>query len=132
MTNSTAVFDRYRSASVETMSPARMIIALYDRLLLDLDRAVAGIESDNLVATHAALVHAQDILGELHDSLDVSVWAPGEQLADLYRFLIRELITANLDKNAAKILECRSVVQPLRDAWNDAASLVPGSGDRSA
>jgi flagellar protein FliS len=132
MTNTATVFDRYRSASVETMSPARMIIALYDRLLLDLDRAVAGVQADNLIATHASLIHAQDIIGELHDSLDVTVWSPGEQLADVYRFLIRELIDANLTKNVDKMLDCRSIVQPLRDAWADAAALVPDSGGRSA
>jgi flagellar protein FliS len=131
MTNSTAVFERYRSASVTTMSPARMIVALYDRLLLDLDRALAAIDAQNLVACHAALVHAQDILGELHDSLDVSAWSPAVQLADVYRFLIRELIAANLSKDRAKIVDCRTVVQPLRDAWADAAALVPETGDRA-
>jgi flagellar protein FliS len=125
MSSNAALRDKYRSDSVQTMSPGRLIVALYDRLLLDLDRAIAAIGLDNLVASHAALIHAQEIIGELHDSLDVGVWSPGRQLADIYVYVASELVAANVTKDVSRIQACRSIIEPLRDAWYEAAGLVP-------
>src|SRR5512134_792867 len=95
-----AAFDRYRSAAIETMSPARLIVALYERLLLDLDRASAAIAEGKLEPCHTALVHAQDIVSELADSLDTSVCAAGAQPGRLYHYLGEQLVAANLAKDA--------------------------------
>src|SRR5690348_9567881 len=59
MPSSTMLRNRYVSDSVETMSPGRLIVALYDRALLDLDRARVAIEANDVSAAHDALVHAQ-------------------------------------------------------------------------
>lgn len=125
MTTSAVLRDRYRSDAVETMSPGRLIVALYDRLLLDLARAVNAIEGGDPTAAHGALLHAQDIVSELHDSLDVGKWAAGAQLAALYEFVLRELVAANIAKDAARVESCAEVVLPLRDAWSEAAGITP-------
>jgi flagellar protein FliS len=122
--STSSALHRYKTDSVTTLSPAHAVVALYDRVLLDLDRAVAAIECKNIVAAHAALVHAQDILGELHDSLNPEGWAPAAQLAELYQFVLRELVAANLEKDAARVLACRTVIAPLRDTWVEASAVV--------
>ena len=63
MTSISTLRDRYKTDSVETMSPGRLIVALYERLLLDLQRGVEAIVREDVAATHASLVHAQDIDG---------------------------------------------------------------------
>ncbi|HVJ97262.1 MAG TPA: flagellar export chaperone FliS [Acidimicrobiia bacterium] len=120
-----SALNRYKTEAVATMSPARMIIALYDRLVLDFDRALDALERRDPASTHAALVHAQDIVNELNDSLDVDAWPAAASIAEIYRYLLTELLTANLEKSAARIADCRRVVEPLRDAWREAAALVP-------
>ncbi len=125
MTSNAALRDRYRADSVQTMSPGRLIVALYNRLLLDLDRAMAALGIENVVAAHAALIHAQEIVGELHDSLDVDAWPPARQLADIYVYVTSELVAANLAKDAARVYACKTIIEPLRDAWQEAAGLVP-------
>ena len=126
-----AAFDRYRSDAIETMSPARMIVALYERLLLDLHRAAAAIGADKHVDCHAALVHAQDIVAELADSLDTSQWAAGEALLALYRYLGERLVAANVAKDPAIVQQCIELVEPLVAAWREAAGVV-GSASASA
>src|SRR4051794_22819603 len=127
--NATLLRSKYVTDSVETMSPGRIIVALYDRCLLDLDRAVSGIEHDNLVATHAALVHAQAIINELTDALDVERWPAARQLISLYQFVNAELVVANVSKDAARIFECRQLLAPLRDAWYEASGAIGSSGE---
>lgn len=124
MTSTTALYGRYRSDAVETMSPGRLVVALYDRLLLDLERAVGAIADDDVTASHSALVHAQEIVSELHDSLDVEIWSAGTHLAAIYQFLLAELVAANVEKDAARVVTCHELVQPLRDAWSQAAGVV--------
>lgn len=124
MAHSSAL-NRYKSEAVVTMSPARMVVALYDRLMLDLDRAFHALEKRDIAATHASLVHAQDIVNELNDSLDLDAWSAAANIAEIYGYLLTELLAANVEKNAARISDCRRIVEPLRDAWREAAALVP-------
>ena len=115
---------KYVSDAVHTMSPGRMIVALYDRVLLDLERAVAGIDSADVHAAHTALIHAQEILGELLTALDVTQWAAGAHLASLYRYMIGELVVANIRKDRVPVLACRELLVPLRDAWREASGVI--------
>ena len=124
MPSSTMLRSRYVTDSVQTMSPSRLLVALYDRLVLDLDRAEAAIGANDIAGAHESLVHAQEIVSELLNTLDVGTWSAGTQLASLYQYVIDQLINANVRKDAALVAECRSLVEPLRDAWRQAAGVV--------
>jgi flagellar protein FliS len=123
-----AAKNKYVSDSVHTMSPGQLIVALYDRILLDLERALSGLAETDLYATHTALTHAQEILHELLTSLDVKSWPGGASLAAVYRHVQSELVAANVRKDAAPIHECKAMLVPLRDAWREAAGLVNAGG----
>lgn len=133
MSTSMMLRNRYVTDSVETMSPGRMVVALYDRLVLDLQRAGHSIAGEDLAAAHTALVHAQDIVAELHGALDPSRWEPANQLASLYEFVLDELVAANVSKDARRVESCLHIVEPLRDAWHQAAGIsAPEQATRTA
>jgi flagellar protein FliS len=119
--------NKYVRDSVQTMSPGRMIIALYDRVILDLDRAEAAIGAADIYAAHTALMHAQEIVDELYTTLDVKQWPAGEKLLTIYRTVAGELLTANIPKDIERVRTCRALLTPLRDAWREAAGTV-GAG----
>jgi flagellar secretion chaperone FliS len=114
----------YIRDSVETASPGRLLVMLYDRLALDLERAEHACTNGDVQAAHDTLVHAQEIVTELHASLDVSVWTPGQHLANLYEFLGDELCQANIAKDASRVAACRRIIAPLHAAWREAAGVV--------
>lgn len=113
---------RYVADAVQTVSPQQLVVMLYDRLLLDITRAGEALEVGNLQEVNNQLTHAQDIVLELESSLNPTIWSGGAVLADLYRFLHNELISANVAKDAARIEICRGLVAPLADAWKQAAA----------
>ena len=115
------VRDRYVADAVTTASPARLVTMLYDRLLLDLQRAEAALAVNDRAAANTALVHAQDIVIELRAALDTSAWSGAAGLASLYAWLLQRLIEANVRGDAALVAECRGLVEPLHDAWHSAA-----------
>ncbi|WP_413451445.1 flagellar export chaperone FliS [Georgenia phoenicis] len=125
--NQAALLAKFRRESLATASPAQLLTMLYDRLLLDLDRAVAALESGDRAAANEQLGHAQQIIHELRCSLDVTAWDGAPKLLELYNYLYTELVGANVNRDAARVAACRELVAPLRDAWHQAAAM-PGTG----
>ena len=113
---------RYLGDSVATSSPQQVLVMLYDRLALDLERAQAAVAKGAREDASEQLQHAQAIVLELLSSLQVDAWEGGPRLAALYNWLIGELVQANIRLDTNRISACRQVVEPLRDAWRQAAA----------
>ena len=113
---------RYMGDTVATASPQQLLVMLYDRLAVDLERAEAALADGDRVAAAEQLTHAQDIVFELHSSLRVDLWEGGPRLASLYSWLIAELVQANVKADRNRVAACRQIVEPLRDAWRQAAA----------
>nr|WP_255644715.1 flagellar export chaperone FliS [Actinoplanes polyasparticus] len=114
--------NRYLQDSIQTASPAKLLTMLYDRLVLDLVQGEEAIRAGEIENAHEKISHAQEILIELQVSLDVEAWSGAPGLANLYGYLITELIGANVAKDADRVATCRGFVEPLRDAWREAAA----------
>jgi flagellar protein FliS len=116
--------DRYLSDSINTASPAKLLIMLYDRLILDLAKGEEALRSGERELANDRITHAQEILLELRTSLDIEAWSGAPGLANLYGWLLTELIGANIARDADRVAACRALVEPIRDAWNEAAALA--------
>lgn len=115
---------RYAADATETASPARLLTMLYDRLVSDLTGAEQALRAQDIGTTGAKIGHAQEILLELHSTLDLTVWPEGAPLASLYLWMVNELMQARLHRTPDRVAECRRLVEPLRDAWLAAAVTV--------
>jgi len=116
--------DRYVQDAVSTASPATLLVMLYDRLVLDLLRAEAALRDNNRQAGNTQLQHAQDIISELANTLDVDAWDGAERLMSIYNFLLTTLVEANIKGDPEQVVACRELIEPLQDAWQRAASQV--------
>jgi flagellar secretion chaperone FliS len=126
--NASMIRNRYVGTSVDTASPARLVTMLYDRLVRDLTTAEAALAGSDLEGANHALIHAQEIVWELAAGLDPTKWSGGPALAALYQFMLGELLDANVKKDVTKVTSVRELVEPLRDAWHQAAELSAGTG----
>jgi flagellar secretion chaperone FliS len=120
----------YIDDSIGTASPGRLLVMLYDRLLLDLERAEAAIELKQVPVAHENLVHAQAIILELRNTLRVELWDGAQALSDLYAFMLKELTEANVKKDARRVASVRKLIEPLREAWAVAALAPAGEVSR--
>jgi flagellar protein FliS len=127
MTAPSSLRARYLGDTIATASPQTLLVMLYDRLALDLERAEEALVAKDREAAHGQLMHAQEIVLELRASLNVEVWDGGPRLAALYAWLLGELIQANLKGDVRRVRDCRKVVEPLRDAWREAAAALAGT-----
>jgi flagellar protein FliS len=118
---------RYMGDTVTTASPQRLLVMLYDRLALDLERGESALLAGDRAAASEQLQHAQEIVLELQASLRVDIWDGGPRLASLYSWLISELVKANVKGDLRRVGDCRKIVEPLRDAWREAAASLASS-----
>ena len=125
--NASMIRNRYVGDSVSTASPGRLVTMLYDRLVRDLVAAEAALVAADLEVASNNLIHAQEIVWELAAGLDPTKWSGGPALAALYQFMLAELLDANVKKDAAKVVSVRGLVEPLADAWRQAADLSAGT-----
>jgi flagellar secretion chaperone FliS len=116
--------ERYLNDSVATASPAKLLLMLYDRLVVDLNRGEQALLAGDRPEANTHLLHAQDIVTELHVSLDLDAWDGAAGLASLYVFVGTELVNANIRGDAAKVASVRGLMEPLRDTWREAAVAV--------
>ena len=118
---------RYLGDSIATASPQQLLVMLYDRLALDLERGEEALVDGDRDRAREQLMHAQEIVIELRGSLRVDVWDGGPRLAALYSWVLGELIQANLKGDVRRVRDCRRIVEPLRDAWRQAAASLVAS-----
>lgn len=111
----------YMDASVATASPARLLVMLYERLVLDVRKALEAQRRGDHAEAHTQLLHAQDIVLELRASLDVEAWEGGPGLASIYDFLHLQLIRANIRRDAETTQGCLGLVEDLCATWREAA-----------
>lgn len=128
-------FDRakqqYLEQQVASASPERLLTLLYDRLLVDIDRAASAQASEDWLGAGTHLTHAQWIVSELNGSL-TDEWDGSAELRGVYVYLTGRLIAANITRDPAATAECRDLVAPLREAWHAAAELTAAGPTRSA
>lgn len=123
----TAQRARYTREAILSATPVTLLTMLYDRLLLDLGRAESAQQREDWTAARENLLHAQDIVAELSSSLDLDAWDGAGDLLGLYGYVSRLLISANLDRHVDHTSEAIAVLQPLAEAWYQAAASLPAS-----
>jgi flagellar protein FliS len=114
-----------------TTSPERLVTMLYDRLVRDLVAGEQAIEAGDVSQANDELQHAQAIVIELLHSLDVRAWPAAAELSSLYAWLIEQLLQANVRKDAQQVRQCREIVEPLAEAWHQAAARLATNVNRT-
>lgn len=109
-------YNKYATQSVMTMTHGEMLTKLYEATILNMNIAIKGITNNDIVSTNQSLQKAQKILSYLTVTLDRN-YPISNNLAALYDFFNRQLISANVKKDASIIKEVVSMVEELRDVF---------------
>jgi flagellar secretion chaperone FliS len=113
---------KFSNDGLETASPARIVVMAYDRLERDLAGALVALEARDLQRSHELLCHAQDLVHELLNMLDLDIWEHAGTLASIYRYVIDLLVQANVRKGTKEASEARTLLAGLGDAFRQAAA----------
>ncbi|NLB17461.1 MAG: flagellar export chaperone FliS [Syntrophomonadaceae bacterium] len=111
----------YKNAAIETTSPGKLLLLLYDAAICNLEEAVINIGDKDIAAAHHRLIKGQDIVLEFICTLNMD-YEISHKLKDLYDYMYRRLVEANVKKDVEIIEEVRGLLGELRDTWRDAVN----------
>jgi flagellar secretion chaperone FliS len=117
---------RYLADAIETAAPAVRLTMLYDALELDLCRADAAFEAGDMKGINDNLVHAQEIILTLRDTIKPELWDGAPRLIALHNYFLMELLGANIDKDRQRASAAAALIGRVGDAWRAAADIVSG------
>ncbi len=117
----------YRTLSVETAltdaDPHRMIAMLYDGALQAVARARVALAKRDISARGAAITQAIRIVDEgLKASLDPRGGEIAANLRNLYVYMTKRLLEANLHADDEALQEVVRLLDTLRDGWKGIAN----------
>lgn len=113
-------YQQYQRTQAQTASPGELIVMMYKGAIRFLAAARQSMESRDLEAANRSLLRAQEIVLELMISVDVAAGPVGRNLFDLYEFMHRHLVQANVRKEPAMIGEVEGLMRELLGAWEQA------------
>lgn len=116
-------YDQYMKSSIMTAPPEELVLMLYNGAMKFLKRAIIHLEDNNLEGCHKAIVRAQDIVIEFMSKVDTD-YEVGKNLYDLYEYMYRRLVEANVKKDKEIIEEVYGMFSELKETWEEAIKIV--------
>ena len=111
-------YAQYRQSSIETATPARIVVMLYDGAIRFLSQALAAMAAGRHAEQSRLIGNAQAIIAHLHDTLDpLTGRAFAASLSGIYTALLRTLTQANIENRPEPVEEAVAVLRDLRETW---------------
>lgn len=113
----------YQTLAIQTASPGKLVLMLFDGALRFIEASKQGFASpiENLKRNeliHNNLTKVSAILLELQSSLNLEKGGDlAQTLYRLYDYMMGQLTQANLKKEPSLVLEVERLLRPIRDAW---------------
>lgn len=116
-----AAYDELASKSIVMGASSHGLVALlFQEFDSSLQAAEFYADQDDVASMREKIGKASKILGGLQGSIDVEKGGEiAANLAELYRFCIRELLNANINADKKIITSVRNLIAPIQQAWND-------------
>lgn len=111
---------RFQTDGMQTVSPQRLVILLYERAVRDLTEARAAMVASDRETRHRTLLHAQEIIEELAYSVEVDIWPEGEHLVAIYDYVLGLLVKANIESDLVPLDEAAKLIGGLAASWREA------------
>lgn len=116
-------YEKYRQSSVQTSTPAQLVIMLYDGAIRFVRTGMDGLKQQDLEKTSLNLGKAQTIVSELMSTLDYTIEI-SKDLYALYEYTNHLLVEANIRKSPEKAEEAIGYLTDLRETWLQASKLA--------
>jgi len=113
-------FQHYKEQSIDTMTPAELLLTLYDELVKRLTRAELALGQNQFELFEQSVDRSADIIRYLNDTLDRQ-YPISRNLAQMYEYFDYELIRIKIGRNQTELERVKRMVSELRDSFRIAA-----------
>lgn len=111
-------YSQYLRTSVETASPTKLVVMLYDGAIKFLLKAVPAVESKNYTEQNLYLTKAQKIIAHLYGTLDYEKGGNvAVSLSSTYIKMYDMLTAAHIKDDVNRVNKVIHSLRELREAW---------------
>lgn len=114
-------YNAYKTNSVNYASKDQLLLMLVDGAVKFVKIGKQALIDKDIKKAHENIIKTQNIFYELMATLDVSKagdW--GQSLMNVYDFIVRRLIDANMKKDVGIIDEVIPLIENVKDTWEEA------------
>ena len=121
---------QYKQTQIDTTPKEQILVMLYEGAVRFLHLAKEGFAENNIEKIHNNLIKVQNIITEFQANLDMEAGGEFAQtLFDLYEFLSRQLVKANVRKDTEALDIVIKHMTELRDTWKQAVKQYKAEGN---
>ena len=116
---------QYQKNEVETASPEKILILLYDGAIQFLNKAKIAMSQKNIPEIHNNIIGCENILLEFINTVDLENGGDfAVRIQALYQYFYNTLVQANIKKDESKIDEVLRHLIDLRATWKQAIAIA--------
>lgn len=112
----------YQQNSVNTASPAKLTLMLYEGAVKFCNIALDAIDEGNIEKANINIKKAEKIIVELRVTLDMK-YPVAQEFDTVYDYIYRRLVEANMNKDKAVLEEALKHIKTMRDTWKEVMRL---------
>lgn len=110
-------YQQYRSTQVQTATPERLVVMLYDGALANAEQGIKALEVKDWEKAHHLIGKAQEMVVELMAALNLDTGEIARNLYKIYEYVRGRLVEANVRKEPAPLREVITLLGELKEAW---------------
>lgn len=108
----------YQKNSIETASPAKLTLMLYDGAVKFCNIALEGIDEGNIQKANDNIIKAENIIVEFRATLDMK-YPVAKEFDAVYDYIYRQLVEANMKKDRGALEEALKHIKTMRETWKE-------------
>lgn len=113
---------RYQQNAIQTASPAKLTLMLYDGAVKFSNIAIEAIEEGDIEKAHNNIIKVQNIIVEFRATLDMK-YPVAKDFDVVYDYVYRRLVEANMKKDKEIMEEALRHIKTMRDTWKEVMRL---------
>lgn len=113
---------QYQRNAIQTASPAKLTLMLFDGAIKFSNIAIEGIEEGNIEKAHNNIIKVQKIIVEFRATLDFK-YPVAQEFDRVYDYIYRRLVEANMKKDKEIMEEVLRHIRTMRDTWKEVMKL---------
>lgn len=122
---------QYQQTQVQTASPEKLLIMLYDGAIQFLNKARMAMQNKDIEGTHNNILGAQRIISEFMNTLNLEAGGEvAQNLYNLYEYLHYRLVQANIKKDVEMVDEVLVHLKDLKQTWEQAIIIAAREKDQ--
>ncbi|HHT96876.1 MAG TPA: flagellar export chaperone FliS [Clostridiales bacterium] len=106
----------YKNNQVQTATPAKLTLMLYDGIIRFCNLAIAAIDEKDYMKANTNIIKAEKIVTHLRSTLNFK-YPVATEFDNVYDYVYIRLVEANIKKDIEIIKEVIEHIKEIRSAW---------------